>query len=190
MATIILKGSDRKLECTLSQCDKINKLKESGADRKLPLNISGVVVELGDIKYAIPDGEKDKEKVSEERKEENEKYYNDASDDYKNYIEKRCSMPIQEKAKDIRLFETLFFGTTGKKLNETQIEYIQKIQLDYFSSNKKHPYANFDFSKLLKDVPDSRDSFNMEYHIGSSALRIVARLIEESFSTAKQLNLM
>jgi hypothetical protein len=190
MATIILKGSDRKLECTLSQCEKINKLKESSADRKLPLNISGVVVELGDIKYAIPDGEKDREKVSEERKEENDKYYQDATDDYKKYIEKRCLMPIHEKSKDVRLFEVLFFGTTGKKLSESQISYIQKIQLEYFTANKLHPYANFDFSKLLKDVPGSRDSFNMKYHIGSSALRTVANLIEESFSTARQLNLM
>lgn len=190
MATIILKGSDRKLECTLSQCEKINKLKESGADRKLPLNISGVVVELGDIKYAIPDGEKDKEKISEDRKEENEQYYNDASEEYKKYIEKRCRMSVTEKANDVRLFETLFFGTTGKKLTDVQIEYIKKTQLEYFTKNKNHPYANFDFSKLLKDIPDSRGGFNMRYHVGSSALRIVTRLLEESFTTAKQLHLI
>lgn len=188
MSVIILKGTDRKLECTISQCEKINALKESRTDPKTPLNISGVVVELGDIKYAIKDSDTDKSLVKTERDEDNDKYYLALNEGYILSIKKRCEMKPEEKSKNTVLFETLFFGVTGKKINETQKEYIQKMQLEYFMKNQKHPFAKVDYFKLLKDLPSSRDDFNMQYHIGSASLRMIRRVIEEAFTTAHNMN--
>lgn len=190
MATIVLKGTQKTIECTLSQCDQVNKMKESGVDPKTPLNIAGTVIELGEIRYALKDSEFDKQMKSDDRKTENDNYYAEAVSDYNKYIEKRCRMSPQEKAKDVRMFDTLFFGVTEKKLNEKQVAYVQKEQLAYFEQNKNHPYANINFYKLLKDLPENKDDFNMKYHVASATLRIVSRLIEESFMTAKQLKLM
>lgn len=184
MSVIILKGTDRKLECTISQCEKINSMKESRTDPKTPLNISGVVVELGDIKYAIKDSDTDKTLVKTERDEENDKYYASLDGEYNLSIKKRCEMKPEEKYKSTILFETLFFGVTGKKINDVQKEYIQKMQLDYFVKNPNHPYARVDYFKLLKDVPDNKDTFNMQYHVGSSALRVIQKVISEAFITA------
>lgn len=187
MSVIILKGTDRKLECTISQCEQINKMKESKSDPKTPLNISGVVVELGDIKYAINDGETDKGLVRTERDEENNKYYTKLNENYNQSVKDRCFSSPEIKSKDIVLFETLFFGVTGKKLNDLQKDYISKMQFSYFVLNPRHPYAKVDYFKLLKEVPSDKDDFNMQYHIGSSALRLVQKVISEAFSTAYQL---
>lgn len=190
MSTIVLKGTQRSIECSIAQCDSINKMKESGIDPKTPLNISGVVVELGDIRYALKDSEYDKHEISNERKKENDSYYSEVQNNYNEYIVSRCKMSPIEKSKDVRLFGTLFFGVTEKKLNEQQIAYLQKEQLAYFEKNKNHPYANINFYKLLKDLPENNEGFNMRYHVAGSTLRIVARIIEGSFVTAKQLNLI
>lgn len=188
MSVIILKGTDRKLECTISQCGQINKMKESKSDPKTPLNISGVVVELGDIKYAINDGETDKGLVRSERDKENDKHYAELNDKYNLFIKDRCFSSPEVKSKSIVLFETLFLGVTDKKLNDVQKAYIEKMQLDYFNLNPRHPYAKVDYFKLLKDLPENRDDFNMEYHIGSSALRLVQKVIGEAFITSYQLD--
>lgn len=190
MATIILKGTQKTIECSIPQCDSINKMKESGSDPRIPLNINGVQIELGDVRYAIKDGEYDKQMQSDDRKTENDSYYSETQNKYNEYIVKRCGMSPDEKSKDIRMFDTLFFGVTGKKLNEDQIKYIQKMQLDYFKENKNHPYANINVYKFIKELPGNKDDFNMKYHVASSSIRIITKLIEESFLTAKQLNLM
>lgn len=184
MSVIILKGTDRKLECTISQCEKINKMKEDRVDPKTPLNISGVVVELGDIKYAINDAMTDGALVKDERKEENEKHYNQLNNDYNIDLKFRCNMSPEDKAKNTKLFEILYFGVTSKKINEEQKKYIQKIQLDYFMLNPRHPYAKVNYFKLLKDLPSDRNSFDMSYHVGSASLRMVQRIISESFTSA------
>lgn len=188
MSVIILKGTDRKLECTISQCEKINSMKELRVDPKTPLNISGVVVELGDIKYAIKDTDTDKSLNNEDRKEENEKYYNEASDAYNLAIKRKCEMSVAEKSKNTRLFETLFFGVTGKKITQVQKEYIEKKQMEYFTLNPKHPMAKIDYYHLLKEIPESSGGFNMKYHVASASLRMIERIIGESFTTASRNN--
>ena len=187
MSVIILKGTDRKLECTISQCEQINKMKESKTDPKTPLNISGVVVELGDIRYAINDSETDKSLVRAERDKDNDKHYADLNEVYNQSIKDKCFSSPEVKSKNIILFETLFVGVSDKRLNDVQKAYIEKMQLDYFNLNPRHPYAKIDYFKLLKDVPDSRDGFNMQYHIGGSALRLVQKVIAEAFITSYQL---
>lgn len=187
MSVIILKGTDRKLECTISQCEKINQMKEIRVDPKTPLNISGVVIELGDIKYAINDSETDKALVKTVKDEENDKYYAELSSSYNEAIKNRCEKTPQVKSKDTMLFETLYIGVTGKVLTDVQKLYIEKIQLEYFVKNPRHPYAKVDYFKLIKDLPESHGGINMKYHIGSSALRLVQKVISEAFITSYQL---
>lgn len=191
MSVIILKGTDRKIECTISQCETINKMKESNMDSKTPLNIGGTVIELGEVRYAIQDKDTDRQMVSEQKKDENDKYYSELSKQYDELIEKRCFMKPEEKSKNTSLFETLYLGVTGKKINDIQKEFIVKKQKEYFDENPRHPYANINYYSFLKDLPsNSGEVASMKYNIGSSALRLTERLIGEAFNTAYRLKLL
>lgn len=191
MATIILKGTQKEIECTVVQAESINKLKEQRADPKTMLNISGVSVELGDIRYAITDRAFDKELIAEEKQSENDEHYERVVREYNNFIEKRCYLPVEEKSKDVKLFETLYFGVKNKKLTEEQKEYVSKMQREYFEKNPRHPYAKVNYFKLLKDLPVAKDDWNdMPYHVGSFSLRLIRNVLEEAFKTAHNLKLI
>jgi len=191
MATIILKGTQKEIECTVVQAESINKLKEQRADPKTMLNISGVSVELGDIRYAMTDRAFDKELIAEEKQSENDEHYNRVVKEYNNFIEKRCYLSVEEKSKDVKLFETLYFGVKNKKLTEEQKEYVSKMQREYFEKNPRHPYAKVNYFKLLKDLPVAKDDWNdMPYHVGSFSLRLIRNVLEEAFKTAHNLKLI
>jgi len=192
MAKLFLRGVAKPIVIEKSTAVTLNRIKD---DNTIPkdheFNRNGLRFSKGDIRYIFEnDQEDDKAESDIKRIQENDTYYTNIQNDYTEYIKTRCRMTPEEKAKDFRMFDTLFLGVTGKKLNEEQIKYIQKVQLDYFKENKNHPYANINFYKLIKELPDNKDDFNMKYHIASATLRIVSKLIEESFITAKQLNLM
>lgn len=191
MATIILKGTQKEIECTVVQAESINKLKEQRADPKTMLNISGVSVELGDIRYAMTDRAFDKDLIAEEKQSENDEHYNRVVKEYNSFIEKRCYLSVEEKSKDVKLFETLYFGVKNKKLTEEQKECVSKMQREYFEKNPRHPYAKVNYFKLLKDLPVAKDDWNdMPYHVGSFSLRLIRNVLEEAFKTAHNLKLI
>ena len=86
MATLILKATDKKLETTISKAREINKLKQDGVDPKTKLNINGVVLELGDIRYAMFDDDKDKEISKENANLQSESDYKKTDEDFKKEI--------------------------------------------------------------------------------------------------------
>ncbi len=191
MATIILKGTQKEIECTVVQAENINKMKEERVDPKTMLNISGVSVELGDIRYAMTDKAFDKELIAEEKQSENDEHYSRIVKEYNNFIEKRCYLSVDEKSKDVKLFETLYFGVKNKKLTEEQKEYVAKMQREYFEKNPRHPYAKVNYFNLLKDLPVAKDDWNdMPYHVGSFSLRLIRNVLEEAFKTAHSLKLI
>ncbi len=191
MATIILKGTDKKLECTIAQCTTINKMKEEGANPKTPLNVAGTVVELGDIRYAIPDEERDRVLKSEATKESNDKYLEEVGKEYRNEMIRVIKLPIQEKAKIVTLPKLMYQAYTGS-VNAPQ-EFLDEVmarQLDYFKEHPTHAFANPTCYKDLLKVAEDRQTPDRANYINTcrtALVRIVQRTIEESFFVLRSL---
>lgn len=189
MATIILKATDRKLECSIEQCNKINKMKEDGVNPKTPLNVSGTVVELGDIRYAIPDGERDKYLNAEETKANNDEYLEEVSKEYRFQMIKLITLPIQEKAKNVSLSKLMYQAYTGDIVPpQSFLDEVTVRQLAYFQKNPRHAFANPTCYKdllLISEVrtnPDRQDYLNT---CRTALVRIVQRTIEESYGVLR-----
>lgn len=189
MATIILKATDRKLDCTLEQCNSINKMKENGYNPKTPLNISGTVVELGDIRYAIPDGEYDRNLRSEANKETNDAYLEETNARYRSEMITLLRLPIEKKAQNVSLAKLVWQAYTGE-INppQTFLDEVVKRQFAYFQQYPRHAFANPSCYKNLLIVQEERNSVDRANYVNlcrGALLRIVQRTIEESYSVLR-----
>lgn len=189
MSKIYLKGVNKPVTVKRETAETLNRItNDESVKGDKYFTLEGVRFCKNDIRYIIEkDYEDDSAESSDKRSEENESYYKELNLGYIKSIEKRCFMPVEEKSKNIKLFETLFFGVTGKTLNEAQKNYVIATQKDYFTKNPRHPFAKVNYFKLLKELPEGKDDWNdIKYHVGSSSLRMITGVLEEAFRTAHQ----
>lgn len=189
MATIVLRATDRKLECTIAQCNIINKMKENGSNPKTPLNVSGTVVELGDIRYAIPDDERDRVLSSERTKEGNDSYIEETSTRYRTEMIRLLRLPIEQKAINVSIPKLMWQAYTGET-NPPQsfLDEVIKRQLAFFRENPTHAFANPTCYRDLLIIQEQRLSVDRANYVNicrGALLRLVQRTIEESYTVLR-----
>lgn len=119
MATIILGGTNKTIETTISETEKINHLKRIKADPKTVLDINGVVVELKDIKYALYDNEKDKELIKEESNKKYEQDQKQVETSQHDEIKRYAKATLGEKVDfNLKVASFYCYAFTGKWLRE------------------------------------------------------------------------
>ncbi len=186
MSTIILKGTDKKLECTISLCEKINKMKEDGVNPKTPLNISGTVVELGEIRYAIKDGETDKQMSRDDKKSDNgerlRKYQKDFEDEINYYLNGSLEKKLQF---NLRIAKMYCLAITGKDVDEYK-SLLKPIFLEELKT-KKLVVKPSKYMKLFKveEVIGDKDLTKVDYIIRGAPLRIMHNYIQEVYDLIK-----
>lgn len=132
MATIILKGTDKKIECSLAVCDRVNKLKSEKVNPKTEIEVDGIVLELGDIRYAIRDGEKDNELERERKKAEYGEMIEKNNKEFYEEIRRYALGSIEGKISfNLKIAEMYCFAITGGGINDyrLQVEGIIKDEL-------------------------------------------------------------
>ncbi len=123
MSVIILKGTDKKLECSIALCEKINKMKEDGVSPKTPLNISGTVVELGEIRYAIKDGETDRQLNSQDKSVANDTYLKDLMSSFDAEVDRYANSKLEDKLQfNLRVARFYCYAITGGEIEEYKPE--------------------------------------------------------------------
>lgn len=192
MSTVILRGTDRKIETTISMCEKINKLKENKADPKTPLNVEGVVLYLEDIKYAMYDVEKDKELQKEQSGINSDKYYKDISGSFlleiKMYANETKSKKIEFNLKVASFYCYTFTGLWLKEwVKENDLLPLQNILSKELETEKllvdPRKYKNI---FKVNDIITGVDSLaNSKYTSRSAPLRIMESYIREVYLTLK-----
>lgn len=193
MAIIILKGTDRKLECTLDQCNKVNKLKENRSDPKTALFISGTMVELGDVRYAIPDRDTDRQMVSDGNKIENNSFYEEENKKYSEKIKTLSVMSPEEKSKNTRHAKMIIQAYTREMTApRVLIEEIEQRQLSYFKINPNHPFASpmcyKDLIPTFKDINKVNSGVAVKVNeiCIPSLVSMVEKTIKESFNECRR----
>lgn len=184
MATIVLRGTDRKLETSISVCEQINKLKESKADGKTPISINGVLLILEDIRYAIPDTEKDKEMIKEATQNKNDEDLSKMVSDYRKEIKTLKESDTKTKINyNLKLASFICYSMTGKWLkewaieNDTQelnnilVEELKKVKLIV---NPTH------YKKLFTFVDSNNVGDKFARH---AAIRLIERQMSEALET-------
>lgn len=191
MATIILKGTDKKLETTIFKAKEINRLKQDGENPKTLLDINGVVLELGDIKYAMYDEDKDKELNKEASSAQSDKEYEIENTFYFQEIKSIMSGTDSEKIKyNLAYASFICQAITGVWLKEwasTNVEGFKKLQEILKQDIKTHFVVN---PKSYKEVfsftdPNTGANKNIESIARSGAFRLVEKQLSEAIHTSK-----
>ncbi len=175
MATIILKGTDKKLECSLAVCSKVNELKSASADPKTPLEIDGVLVELGDIRYAIPDGDKDKEIAKEKRQQEFGDMITEYNRNFREEIRRYALGDINKKIHfNMEVAKMYAFAITGS----TNLDGVSDQLIPIFTEELKTSRLVVNPTKYLRlfksvEVKTNGDIQSMEYLIRSTPFRLM-----------------
>lgn len=187
MAKLYLKGIPKPLIIEKSTAVNLNRILDDSmvpADRQFDKD--GIRFSKRDIRYVIEnDQEDDSQTNNDTRKQENEEYYNKQNADFKNNVVHLCKRSVEEKANDVKLFITMYFGVTGKQPSQEALDQVIAMQKAYFDVNPKHPYAKVNYFKLVNDFPvANREFMDMKYGVASFSLRIVDRIIGETFNEA------
>lgn len=182
MSVIILKGTDKRLECSISLCEKINKMKEDGVDPKTPLNISGSVVSLGDIRYAIKDGEMDKQLNSQERSEGNDDYLKELSQNFDKEIDRYLHSNLETKLQfNLRIARFYCYAITGGAVEEYKPE-LKTIFLEELKKEKLvvNPSKYIKIFKVNEE--DGRDGLTrIQYIIRKAPLKIMESYLQNVY---------
>jgi hypothetical protein len=162
MATIILKGTDKKIETTISKCEKINELKRQKADPKTPIELEGLLVELGDIRYAIPDNEKDKELIKEEKERKWDAEQRSSLKNHRDEIINLANGSLKDKIEyNLKIASFYCYSFTGKWLKEwavtNDISELNKILVDELKK-----------VKLVVDPRKYKNVFSVDFENDSS----------------------
>jgi hypothetical protein len=149
----------------------------------------GLLIEKRDIKSVIVNDQEDNSQESgEQRKQENEAYYQNIQNDYEAEIRRRVFMFPEHKAEDTRLAEFLYEVMYGTKPSDAFKQEIIARQTAYFTKFPKHPYAPIVFKDLL---PESKGSeMKLSTMLPSFTLKKVEDIMQEAFRTAKFLKLL
>lgn len=175
MATIILKGTDKKIETTISEARKINHLKESKADSKTLLNLNGLVLELGDIRYAMYDEDKDRELTKEQSGIDTENYYKKIDKDFRdeifNYLNGGLNKKIEFNLKVASFYCYTFTGLWLKEWSQvndmTDLSNLIKKELE----TEKLVVSPKNYKNIFKvvEVKTSNDSLANSTYMGRQA---------------------
>lgn len=187
MALIILKGTDRRLECSLSQCENVNKMKERKLDPKTPLNISGTLIELGDIRYAIPDKETDRDLVGEQRMKDNSndiaKFMQDFEDDIKKYANGKLEEKLQF---NLRIAKMYCYALTGGDIEQ----YKPELKLIFIEELKKEKLVvnPTKYIKLFKvdEVYGKKGLVGIKYIVRQLPMRLMENYLQNVYSVLKK----
>lgn len=189
MATIILKATDRKLECSISVCNQINELKSKNADPKTPLEIDGIFLELGDVRYAIPDMEKDKELA----KERSQKEYGDIISEYNQQFHEEIRRytlgSIENKIHfNMEVAKMYAFAITGSK----NIDDISDTLISIFREELTKTRLVVNPTKYLKlfrvsDVKSDDSLKSTEYLVRSAPFRIMDNYLSNVMSEVRKI---
>lgn len=193
MAKLYLKRIMKPLTIQKSTAVTINKiLDDDSIDKFIHFNFQGIRFCKDDVKHVIEDdAEDDGQTLADERKQQNEEYYNKQNTDFKNNVIRLCKRSIDEKTNDTKLFVTMYFGVTGSQPSEEILDKVVSMQKAYFDINPTHPYAKVNYFKLVDDFPVAhREYMDMRYGVASFGLRVVDRIISETFREAYFLKLI
>ena len=193
MAKLFLKGVQKAIYIEKDTAKNLNRIIDNEAipdDR--PFNMEGVRFSKRDIRYVIEnDYDDDRQVEADTRKNENDKYYQDASREHEQYIIQKCKRSTLEKINDTIIFETVYFGMTGQKPTEDEIKIVVLMQEEYFTLYPTHPFARVNFFKLIPQKSYNQNDWDqMKYNVANASIRLYERVMSESFSTAKRLKLV
>ena len=186
MSTIILKGTDRKLECTISVCERINKLKEEKADPRTPLNISGSVIELGDIRYAIKDGELDKELNRDEKKNNNGVDIEKINKEFNKEIYSYANGTLEKKLQfNLKIAKFYCLALTGEKIDSYKDKlkpiFLEELQKEKLVVNPTKYLKLF----VVKEIEGKQGLTKIDYLVRTAPLKIMENYLSNVYSTLK-----
>jgi hypothetical protein len=188
MAKLFLRGVAKPIVIDKSTAITLNKIKDNkDIPKDHEFNKNGLRFSKGDIRYIFEnDQEDDSQDSSDNRKQENDEYYNKATADYKHHIENLCKKDVKAKAEDIKLFSILYFSVNGKNPDDKLASEVIGMQRAYFDKNPRHPYARVNYFKLIDNYPkENKEYYDMKVGVAHFGVRFTERVIVEAFREAQ-----
>lgn len=136
--------------------------------------LHGFDIEKRDIgPIDLEDFETDDKDLSLTRKHEDDDRDRQMQKDYEDNIRKRCNRRPDDKAKDVKIYETIYslFGVPTQEFREE----VAKRQAEYFRANPRHPYAVVSIKDLLPKMEGEQE--------GHIANIVPSRMIERLYDT-------
>ena len=194
MSVVILKGTDKKIECTTNQCDTINKMKTDGADPTTKVNVGGVVMDLGDIRYAIPDSEdeilKKKKEIAKEKSQRDfgdmiSRYHKDFHEEIRRYALGSLQGKIYFNMEIAKMYA---FAMTGSK----NVEYCAEQLIAIFTEELKTEKLVVNPTKYIRlftvnEVKNIHGLNSMEYLIRGTPFRFLDRYLSNVIHEIKKI---
>lgn len=193
MAKLFLRGVAKPIVIDKSTAITLNKIKDNkDIPKDQEFNKNGLRFSKGDIRYIFEnDQEDDSQDSSDNRKQENEEYYNKATAEYKQHIASLCKKDVKEKSDDIKLFSILYFSVNGKNPDDVLASEVIGMQRAYFNKNPRHPYARVNYFKLIDNYPkENKEYYDMKVGVASFGVRFTERVIMEAFREAQYQRLL
>lgn len=189
MATIILRGTDKKLETTIKNAQYVNNLKDTNANPKTPLSIEGVSLLLEDIRYAMYDSEKDRELQKEQSGEDSDNYYKNMNSEFlkeiNEYMISSRSKKIEFNLKVAGFYCYTFTGLWLKEWSkQNDITLLQKAISDELDTQTlvASPKIYKNIFKKNVDISMGTDNLaNTEYMTRQAPLKIMERYLIEVY---------
>jgi len=188
MATIILKGAKKDIETTIAKAKEVNKLKANNTDPKTLLDIEGIVVELGDIKYALLDSEKDRELSNINQSKANDINYAELNKAYKDYIMGIKKGSLEDKINfNMKYVDLICFAETGMKYNEYIKLYpnVKEQIIDILKENIKFDFIvnPTKYRRMFKFTDyKHKESYNIANELRERSLYHTYKLLTEAYS--------
>lgn len=187
MAKLYLKRIMKPFTIQKQTAVTINRmLDDDSIDKFLQFNFQGIRFCKDDVKHVIEDDtEDDGQTIADERKQENEEYYNKANVEFKQNIQRLCKRSVEEKSADLKLFTLVYFSITGKNPDQEIASSMVEMQRDYFSKNPSHPYAKINMFSIIKSFPKTNEEYtDMKVGVATFGIRFFDRVVSEAFREA------
>lgn len=187
MAKLYLKRIMKPLTIQKSTAVTINKiLDDDSIDKFIQFNFQGIRFCKDDVKHVIEDdAEDDGQTIADERKQENEEYYNKANIDFKQNIQRLCKRSIDDKANDVKLFTLVYHSISGFNPDQETIDKVIEVQREYFTKNPSHPYARINMFQFIKNFPQTKEGYSdMKVGVATFGIRFFDRILSEAFREA------
>ena len=185
MSKLYIRGINKPIIITLSQAKNIGKVyDDESVSPKTKLNIEGTRFLKEDIKNIIEnDVEDTRAELSDNKRTENDKYYEDVSKEYTRMIIELCNKSVESKANDTRLYELAWSGFTLSPVTQEFLQEVKKRQRAFYEKHPKYPYASINVVDLLPKEKAPKDSIReiMPSYISKKILA----MIDEAYRTAR-----
>lgn len=188
MAKLYLKGVQKPFTIETQTAIVLNKILE---DKSIPtdkqFNKNGLRFSKSDIRYVIEnDPEDNQAESSEKKKVENDTYYSDIMKDYNRHIVSLCDKPVEQKAKDTRLYELVWSSFTKLPLTDGFLDEVIKRQTIFYETHPTYPYASINILDLLPR--EKSQEYSVSEMIPSHISSKVSQIINEAYQTARFLH--